>query len=86
MFGAIDGYSRLAASLECVFKAAMILPCFQNVFVADFMIEKRSASWGSIISDPSTHNQRIKHLWRESLMVSLAFIINCFLSRKTVRY
>ena len=37
----------------------------ENVFVADYMIEKRGSERGSMITGPSTQNQRIEHLWRD---------------------
>ena len=85
-FGAIDGYSRLPVSLECISdnKAPTVLACFlkgvytydlpcrvssdkgrENVLVADYMIKERGPGRGSIITGPSTHNQRIEYLWRD---------------------
>ena len=85
-FGAIDGYSRLPVSLECISdnKAPTVLACFrkgvytydvpcrvssgkgrENVLVVDYMIKERGPGRGSIITGPSTHNQRIEHLWRD---------------------
>ena len=37
----------------------------ENVGIADFMIEKRGGNRGSMITGPSTHNQRIERLWRD---------------------
>ena len=37
----------------------------ENVLVPDYMIEKRGSERGSMITGPSTHNQRIEHLWRD---------------------
>ena len=86
IFGAIDGYSRLSFSLECINnnKAATVLSCFlkgvetygipsrvrsdkgkENVRVADYRIEKCSLERGSMITGPSTNNQRIERLWRD---------------------
>ena len=38
---------------------------FENVGIADFMIEKRGGNRGSMITGPSTHNQRIERLWKD---------------------
>ena len=86
IFGAIDGYSRLPVSLECINnnKATTVLSCFlkgveiygipsrvrsdkgkENVLVPDYMIEKRCLERGSMITRPSTHNQRTERLWRD---------------------
>ena len=37
----------------------------ESVLIADYMIEKRGSERGSMITGPSTHNQRIEHLWRD---------------------
>lgn len=37
----------------------------ENVLIADLMIEKRGNDRGSIITGPSTHNERIERLWRD---------------------
>ena len=86
IFGAIDGYSRLPVSLECINnnKATTVLSCFlkgvetygipsrvrsdkgkENVLVPDYMIEKRCLERGSMVTRPSTHNQRTERLWRD---------------------
>ena len=99
IFGAIDGYSRLPVSLECINnnKATILLPCFlkgvetygipnrvrsdkgkDNVLVAGYMIEKRGSERGSMITGPSTHNQRIERLWRDVFDGVLAFCYELF--------
>ena len=37
----------------------------ENVLVPDYMIEKRCLERGSMITRPSTHNQRTERLWRD---------------------
>ena len=39
----------------------------ENVLAADHVNEKRGLERGSMITGPSTHNQRIERLWRDVL-------------------
>jgi transposase len=50
----------------------------ENVGIADFMIEKRGANRGSIITGKSTHNQRIERLWRDVFEGVLGFYYKLF--------
>ena len=50
----------------------------ENVLVADWMIEKRGSERGSMITGPSTHNQRIERLWRDVFDAVLALYYNLF--------
>ena len=51
---------------------------FENVHIAQFMIEKRGLERGSIITGKSTHNQRIERLWRDVFNGVLCFYYNLF--------
>jgi len=48
----------------------------ENVSVADFMLVERGD--GSMITGPSTHNQRIERLWRDIFEGVLSFFYNLF--------
>ncbi|CAC5376864.1 unnamed protein product [Mytilus coruscus] len=48
----------------------------ENVFVADFMLTKHGD--GSMITAPSTHNQRIERLWRDVYEGVLWYFYNLF--------
>ena len=50
----------------------------ENVRIADYMIEKRGSGRGSIISEQSTHNQRIERLWRDVFQGVLCYYYNLF--------
>ena len=50
----------------------------ENVLVADYMIEKRGSERGSMITGPSTHNQRIERLWRDVFDGVLALYYELF--------
>ncbi len=50
----------------------------ENVRIADYMIEKRGADRGSIITGRSTHNQRIERLWRDVFQGVLSFYYHLF--------
>ena len=50
----------------------------ENVQIADYMIEKRGTNRGSIITGPSTHNQRIERLWRDVFQGVLSFFYHLF--------
>ena len=50
----------------------------ENVFIADLMIEKRGSDRGSIITGPSTHNQRIETLWRDVFQGVLSYYYHLF--------
>ena len=50
----------------------------ENVLVADYMIKKRLPGRGSIITGPSTHNQRIERLWRDVFYGVIGFYYELF--------
>ena len=50
----------------------------ENVLIADLMIEKRGSDRGSIITGPSTHNQRIERLWRDVFQGVLSYYYHLF--------
>ena len=50
----------------------------ENVLVPDYMIEKRGSERGSMITGPSTHNQRIERLWRDVFDGVLALYYELF--------
>ena len=50
----------------------------ENVGIADYVIEKRGAGRGSIITGPSTHKQRIERLWRDVFQGVLSFFYHLF--------
>ena len=50
----------------------------ENVFVADYMIEKRGKDRGSMITGKSTHNQRIDQLWRDVYTGVLSYFYELF--------
>ena len=50
----------------------------ENVLVSDYMIEKRGSERGSMITGPSTHNQRIERLWRDVFDGVLALYYELF--------
>ena len=50
----------------------------ENVGIADYVIEKRGAGRGSIITGPSIHNQRIERLWRDVFQGVLSFFYHLF--------
>jgi hypothetical protein len=50
----------------------------ENVLIADLMIEKRGNDRGSIITGPSTHNQRIERLWRDVFQGVLSYYYHLF--------
>jgi hypothetical protein len=50
----------------------------ENVRIADYMIEKRGSGRGSIISEQSTHNQRIERLWRGVFQGGFCFFFYLF--------
>ena len=99
IFGAIDGYSRLPVSLECISnnKAPTVLACFlkgvhtyglpsrvrpdkgrENVLVAEYVIQERGPGRGSMITRPSTHNQRIECLGRDVFDGVIGFYYELF--------
>ena len=50
----------------------------ENVLVAGYMIEKRCSQRRSMITGPSTHNQRIARLWRDVFDRVLALYYELF--------
>lgn len=50
----------------------------ENVLIADYMIEKRGAGRGSMITGKSTHNQRIERLWRDVFTGVLSYYYELF--------
>ena len=50
----------------------------ENVLVADYMIKIRGPGRGSMITGPSTHNQRIGRLWRDMFDSVLGFYYELF--------
>ena len=50
----------------------------ENILVADYMIKKIGPGRGSMITGPSTHNQRIERLWREVFDGVIGFYYELF--------
>ena len=50
----------------------------ENVLVVDYMIKKRGPGRGSMITGPSTHNQRIERLWRDVFDGVIGFYYELF--------
>ena len=50
----------------------------ENVLVADYMIKERGPGRGSMITGPSTHNQRIERLWRDAFDGVIGFYYELF--------
>ena len=50
----------------------------ENVLVADYMLEKRGVETGCMITGKSTHNQRIKRLWRDVFPGALSYFYELF--------
>jgi hypothetical protein len=50
----------------------------ENVYIADYMLAMRGANRGSMITGPSTHNQRIERLWRDVFNGVLSYYYKLF--------
>ena len=50
----------------------------ENVLVVVYMIEKSGPGRGSMITGPSTHNQRIERLWRDVFDGVIGFYYELF--------
>ena len=55
----------------------------EDVLVPDYMIEKRCLERGSMITRPSTHNQRTERLWRD-VFDGVLVLRSCLLLFKTM--
>ncbi|CAC5365815.1 unnamed protein product [Mytilus coruscus] len=71
IIGGVDGVANFGVPLRVRSDKGL-----ENVSVADFMLSERGD--GSMLTGPSTHNQRIERLWRDIFEGVLCYFYNLF--------